>query len=213
MQDQFDELKKLARGIRDELRRFRRRLALRVKVRSRPLRIVLGSSGVPVPGWLLTDMDQLNIVVKKDWERYFQPDSVDAILAEHVLEHLTITEAKRVAELCFTYLRPGGRLRIAVPDGLHPDPDYVEAVKPMGSGEGAEDHKVLYSWKGLEALLDSVGLITHPLEYFDDDGNFVAVEWDPADGMVRRSARFDSRNHDGILRYTSIIFDAVKPQA
>ena len=62
-------------------------------------------------------------------------------------------------------------------------------------------------------LLDSAGFITHPLEYFDGVGNFVAVDWDPADGMVRRSARFNSRNHDGISRYSSIIIDGVKPQA
>ena len=134
-----------ARYIRDALRRFGRRLALRVKTRRRPLKIVIGSSRIPISGWLLTDMDQLNIFVENDWKRYFQPDSIDAILAEHGWEHLTVDEGKRVAQLCFLYLRPGERLRIAVPDGLHPDPEYVEAVKPMESGEGSEDHKVVYS--------------------------------------------------------------------
>jgi len=156
-------------------------------------------------------MDQLNIVVEKDWERYFQRDSVDALLAEHVWEHLTYEEGRTAAQLCFAFLRPGGRLRIAVPDGMHPDPDYIKAVKPMGSGPGSEDHKVLYTWKSLTSVLDSVGFVTRPLEYFDDRGNFIAAEWDPEGGMITRSARFDTRNRDGILHYTSIVFDALKP--
>ena len=33
-------------------------------------------------------------------------------------------------------------IRIAVPDGFHADENYISIVKPGGTGEGAEDHKI-----------------------------------------------------------------------
>jgi len=201
----------VARSVRDGLRRPIRRWALQRKVHKRPLKIVLGSSGLHVRDWILTEMDQLNVVVERDWERYFQRDTVDTVLAEHVWEHLTPVQATAAARNCFAFLRPGGRLRIAVPDGLHPDAEYIDAVKPMGSARGSDTHKVLYTSASLERLLESVGFTTQVLECFDAEGNFVSVDWDPEDGMIRRSARFDSRNRDGELRYTSVIIDAFKP--
>lgn len=41
---------------------------------------------------------------------------VDAFLAEHVWEHLSLEDAHRAARNCHDYLHPGGRLRLAVPD-------------------------------------------------------------------------------------------------
>lgn len=203
----------IVRRVRDCLRRQARRWTLRVQARRKPLKIVLGSSGVDVGDWLLTHFEQLNVVDEDDWKRYFQRDSIDAILAEHVWEHLTADEARTAARHCFSFLRRGGRLRIAVPDGLHPDPAYIDAVKPMGSAEGSEDHKVLYTCDSLKSLFESAGFTTRVLECFDVQGNFNSEEWDPRDGMIRRSARFDLRNRDGRLQYTSIIIDAFKPDA
>jgi predicted SAM-dependent methyltransferase len=163
-------------------------------------------------GWIATDVGQLNILVERDWDRYFRADSIEAILAEHVWEHLTKDEATTAAGLCFRYLKAGGWLRIAVPDGFHPDPAYLATVRPGGSGPGAKDHKVLYNIRSLTALLETSGFQTRALEYFDERGHFHAHDWKPEDGMVRRSARFDHRNRGGELRYTSIIVDAVKPE-
>lgn len=201
------------KNARDALRRWIRRRSLRIKARRRPLKIVLGSSGVDVPDWLLTDIEQLNVTNEKDWERYFERGTVDAILAEHVWEHLTPVEAASAVRHCHSFLRHGGRLRIAVPDGWHPDAEYIDAVKPMGSAPGSEDHKVLYTSDSLKRLLESAGFTTHVLECFDAQGAFVSEDWDPQDGMIRRSARFDCRNRDGRLRYTSIIIDAFKSEA
>lgn len=162
-------------------------------------------------GWLVSDIDQLNILSARDWAHCFNVGSIDAILAEHVWEHLSREQAIEAAELCMRYLRPGGRLRIAVPDGLHPNLEYREAVKPGGSGDGAHDHKVLYTWRSLIAVFNQAGFTTYLLEYFDESSEFHMVPWDPADGIIHRSAKHDGRNKDGELRYTSIILDAVKP--
>ena len=101
-------------------------------------------------------------------------------------------------------------MRIAVPDGLHPDPAYIDQVKPGGSGSGSDDHKVLYTYKTLSKLLESVGFEIRLLEYFDEEGKFHYSEWSPDDGMIRRSSRFDQRNTVVPNAYTSLILDALK---
>lgn len=197
---------------RKHLRHLEKTLRLKLRARtSRPLKIVVGSGDVPLPGWILTDIDQLDILVDRDWRRFFAPNSIHAIVAEHVWEHLTTQDGIAAARLCFRYLRAGGYLRIAVPDGLHPDPLYVDAVRPGGTGDGAKDHKVLYSVHTLQHLLTAAGFETRALEYFDEDGHFHATRWNPEDGMIHRSAHHDVRNTDEGLRYTSIIVDAFKP--
>jgi predicted SAM-dependent methyltransferase len=119
----------------------------------------------------------------------------------------------QAAQTCFTYLRPGGYLRLAVPDGLHPDQTYIDWVKVGGRSPGqlANGHKVLYTYHTLEALFRSVGFETRFYEYFDDHRQFRFTDWDPAKGHIQRSKRFDKRNRDGQLVFTSIVMDAVKP--
>jgi len=175
------------------------------------LRIVIGSSGIYDKGWIGTDIEYLNLLKPHDWKRFFLPNSIDAILAEHVWEHLTTDEGFAAAQQCFTYLKPGGYLRVAVPDGFHPNPNYIQYVKVGGCGAGAHDHKVLYDCTSLTALFEKAGFRVKLLEYFDRDGNFHFVEWDPNDGTIRRSKRFDPRNHGEELNYTSLILDAYKP--
>jgi predicted SAM-dependent methyltransferase len=153
----------------------------------------------------------LNLLSEGDWLRYLKKGSLDAILAEHVWEHLAPEESVIAAKNCFTFLKPGGYLRVAVPDGFHPDADYVESVRPGGSGCGAGDHKVLYTYDRFRDLFSSVGFDVILLEYFDERGKFHCQEWSSGDGFVERSKRFDSRNADGRLSYTSIILDARKP--
>jgi len=50
---------------------------------------------------------------------------LDAILAEHVWEHLTKEEALIAALTCYRYIKNGGYLRVAVPDGPHPNPQTL----------------------------------------------------------------------------------------
>jgi predicted SAM-dependent methyltransferase len=189
----------------------RRQLSQRVAGAGKPLRLIVGAASTRYEGWIPTDEHTLDLLNPADWSHYFQPNSIDAILAEHVWEHLTPVQGRRAAQHCFTYLKPGGYLRLAVPDGYHPDPTYIEHVKVGGSGPAADDHKVLYTYPFLADMLTQVGFRVEPLEYFDADGKFHAVEWNPADGMVQRSARFDARNKHRPLSYTSLAVDARKP--
>jgi predicted SAM-dependent methyltransferase len=190
-------------------RRRRNRLMRLAKVT--PRRIVLGAGHKRLPGWVATDIHELNILEGEDWERYFADNSIDVLLAEHVWEHLTLEQGSAAAALCFRFLQPGGYLRVAVPDGLHPDSDYIEWVRPGGSGPGAEDHKQLFDYKTFSGMFSEAGFDVNLLEYFDGSGAFHCRDWSPEDGMIDRSSRFDHRNRGQDLKYTSLILDAVKP--
>lgn len=132
-------------------------------------------------------------------------------MAEHVWEHLTGEGALQANANCYEFLRPGGRLRIAVLDGFHPDPAYIEYIRPGGPGPGADDHKVFYYYQSLKEQLEKTGFMVHLLEYWDERGHFHFREWTSEDGHIRRSKRYDLRNQDGSLVYNSLIVDAVNP--
>jgi predicted SAM-dependent methyltransferase len=181
--------------------------------RANPLRIVLGASGIHDGGWIPTEIGVLDILNSRHWTRVFAENSIDAILAEHVWEHLTPEQGLVAACNCLRFLKLGGYLRVAVPDGFHPDPSYIDYVRVGGTGAGADDHKVLYTCETFRDLFERAGFEVELLEYFDSAGAFHAVEWDPGAGKIHRSKRFDERNQDGRLNYTSIILDARKPRA
>jgi predicted SAM-dependent methyltransferase len=174
-------------------------------------RIILGAGRDSYPGWGATDRDTLDVTWREDFARYWRPGSREAFLAEHVWEHLTEPQAALANANCFEFLRPGGRLRIAVPDGLHPDPGYRAAVAVGGHGCGADDHKVLYDHGLMREMLERAGYRVALLEYWDENGTFHHADWSSDAGHVRRSRDHDRRNHGGVLRYTSLIVDAFKP--
>jgi predicted SAM-dependent methyltransferase len=211
-------------------RRFGREWLRRQLARAPEKRIVIGAWSRYDPGWIPTQREFLSLTRPTDWSQCLEPASVDALLAEHVWEHITEAEGQAAARLCYLYLRPGGYLRLAVPDGLHPDPRYVELVR-AGDGSGAlaggpdgnaANHKALYSYRSLKAQLEAAGFRVTLYEYFDEEGVFHYREWARAQGTIWRSKRFDPRNRQGplasvypgtidyYLGYSSIVLDAVK---
>lgn len=178
---------------------------------SSTIQLIIGAGGTRQEGWIPTEQSQLDLLRPVTWERFFSKSTVAAMNAEHVWEHLSPHDGVTAAQTCFQFLRPGGRLRCAVPDGFHPDEEYIEYVRPGGTGEGSDDHKVLYTIDTFTAMFKSVGFEVVPLEFFDSNGNFYAIDWNPADGYISRSLRYDDRNRDKAYGYTSIIVDAIKP--
>ncbi len=172
--------------------------------------IVVGASGVFEEGWIPTDVHTLNLLKPKRWLLFLKPGTIDVILAEHVWEHLTTTDGQTAATTCYMFLKKNAHLRIAVPDGFHPSKEYIDYVKPGGTGAGADDHKALYNYKSISTMLQQCGFSVKLLEYFDESGKFHFNPWDRKDGMVHRSSRYDERNSNGELNYTSLIVDAIK---
>lgn len=177
---------------------------------SRARKICIGAGGITNPDWLPTERSSLDVTHRMDFVRYWSPGSRLAFMAEHVWEHLDESERQSANANCFEFLRRKGWLRIAVPDGYFPDPDYVEHVRPGGRGAGADDHKVLFNYKTLIDELAVPGFCVNVLEYWDEFGNFHFHDWSREDGYIRRSSRYDPRNDIGKLIYTSLIVDALK---
>jgi predicted SAM-dependent methyltransferase len=174
-------------------------------------KIIVGASGTSQDGWIALEQDVLDLLRLDHWRTCFRPNAIDAILAEHVWEHLTSEEGALASRLCFRFLKVGGHLRVAVPDGFHPSPDYRELVRPGGIGCGAEDHKVLFTHETLTRMFVDAGFRVRLLEFFDERGAFHGESWSADDGYVSRSLRFDPRNNGGqAANYTSIILDAQK---
>lgn len=179
-----------------------------------PLRIILGAGEQHWPGWIATQREDLDLRRRDDWRAYFGDQRIDALLCEHVWEHLTEPEGRAAARLCYDFLRPGGYLRVAVPDANFPDAAYQRTAQVGGPGPAdhpAADHKIVYDYRHFSAVFADVGFSVELLEWCDELGCFHFTYWDPADGPIYRSLRTDHRNRDGKLGNVSLILDAKKP--
>lgn len=139
------------------------------------------------PDWTNIDILPLGLMLPSH-VRFLQADlraglpmygdgSVDLIRMSHLIEHITLDQAKRLLKDCHRVLKPGGVLRIATPDaGIilkhYPDdmayfdqiqpPEYVKAPtageklsRLLFSGDYA--HRALYDYSMLESFLEQVG--------------------------------------------------------
>ena len=109
---------------------------LRQQLLETPRRIVIGASGVFEPAWTPTDAREFDLLRPETWERFVQPGSIDCLMAEHVWEHLTLEQGRTAALTCHRFLKPGGYLRVAVPDGLFPSAEFQEYIKIGGKAGG-----------------------------------------------------------------------------
>jgi predicted SAM-dependent methyltransferase len=177
------------------------------------MKIIVGAQSTQQIGWTSLQKLDLDIRDERSWARMFQPNSLDAVLAEHVLEHLTYAEAAEAARNCFRYLKPDGYFRIAVPDGFHPEPNYIAWVRPE-TGWNGDDHKFLFNYRNLTDLLSNAGFSVRLLEWFDENGTFHKQRWNYLNGAISRSLNTLWSKFLGIVvnaEYTSLIVDAYKP--
>lgn len=186
---------------------------------AKPFQVIIGAGDQRYEGWIPTDQHQLDLANSKSFKTFLGPRKVDFFLCEHVWEHLDLVESRQAAINCFNVLKPGGRLRIAVPDRLFPDEEYQHNVQVGGPGPAdhpAADHKVVYDLDLLTSVLTPAGFNVTPLEWWDQKGIFHVRSWDPENGIIYRSSVFDHRNThyrtgDGPPGFTSLIVDAVRP--
>lgn len=82
------------------------------------VKLNLGCGEFPIDGWHNLDIIKHPGVIQTNLAHGipFANNSVDAIRSEHFLEHLTLLEGKYVIKESYRCLKPGGVIRIAVPD-------------------------------------------------------------------------------------------------
>lgn len=115
-----------------------RRKARRIAEQGGPLKLHLGSGGQPKHGWVNIDLagDPIDLAWNLANGIPFSDASVDAIFHEHLLEHIPLQAAVEVMDESFRVLKPGGILRVGVPDAGEllksyvGDGERIEAIHP-----------------------------------------------------------------------------------
>lgn len=118
-----------------------------------------------------TEMDGYTTIDRKNGKEAFPLDyadgTVDEIRASHILEHFGFKEVPEVLTDWVRTLKPGGRLRLAVPDFDWIADRYLRSEQPssllfayaMGGQSDADDfHKSAYDVATLRSLMERVGL-------------------------------------------------------
>ena len=178
------------------------------------MKIILGAGKTKVEGWISTQESELNLLNRSDFENRFKENSIEAMLSEHVWEHMTKEEGVIAAKNCYDFLKEGGYIRVAVPDKNFRNEWYQNMVKVGGPGSiehSAYTHKILYDYLTIEEVFKTAGFCVELLEYCDENGDFHYNYWNEEDGKIGRSLRFDTRNSKENLGMVSIIIDAKKP--
>jgi predicted SAM-dependent methyltransferase len=146
--------------------------------RNRPLFLNLGSGprGCEDPHWVNIDgFSDKSVQYLIDFTRPlpFDSSSFDGVFCEHVLEHFSLDEGVRLATEVCRILRPGGCLRMIVPDAelilrrYFDTPDKMIAWRGAGNETAAEivnsyfrqryEHQFMYDWITLDKTLKHAG--------------------------------------------------------
>ncbi len=128
------------------------------------IKLNLGSGTVTVDGYR-------NLDHKLGSEIYplsqYADGSVDEVRASHCLEHFSHTEVENVVKEWVRVLKPGGKLKIAVPDfdwivkayqNGHRDDYRLEHYLFGGQKDGDDFHKAFFNEGKLQKLLEGAGL-------------------------------------------------------
>jgi len=203
-------LRERLRAVRKAVRyRYRRVAMARAVARGRPMKIILGAAETGQEGWRSTNEQWLDITRAEDWAAVFGGRKLlTHVVAEHVFEHLTEEGARRALGHIRAHMLPHGRLRIAVPDGYHPDPVYLRHVGIAGIGDDAADHKQLLNVDSLSRMMREAGFETVQVEGYGADGRLFAQSWSPQDGYIWRSRQNSPQGSwDFVDAATSLIVD------
>jgi predicted SAM-dependent methyltransferase len=118
-----------------------------------PSLVNIGCGSTWHPAWTNLDVRSLSSHVRA-WDVCqglpFDSEQVDACYASHVLEHLTRPQARALLVESFRVLRPGGIIRLAVPDLEAIAREYLDVVARADKGERAA--MAQYEWIALELL-------------------------------------------------------------
>lgn len=166
------------------------------------MKLIVGSAGFQLPGWVSTDKDTLDITSPVDWAKVERQHEITNILCEHVLEHLPIDQVKNALSLMYSSLDYGGVLRVAVPDWNNPDAEYQRIIN-------IPEHVTKFTEVVLRELLEEAGFKVEIYEWFGDNG-FNYRHFFDKEGYVQRSYTNDERNAGGKIFITSVIADAIK---
>jgi len=123
----------------------------RSMIEGRPHLLNFGCGSALHPDWINLDSSAVAPDVVAHDLRHglpFPPDTFDAAYGSHVLEHLEPDAASRLLRECRRILRPGGILRIVVPDLQRIAKLYLDSLERAATGDIEAAFR--YDWMMLE---------------------------------------------------------------
>jgi predicted SAM-dependent methyltransferase len=185
-------------------------------------KLQLGAGPNVLDGWCNTDLSPTHkgVYVIDVTKRFpFDDKTIDYILSEHLIEHLSYKEGLYMLGECYRILKPGGKIRIATPDfetliDLHssekseiqqqyikwhvdsflPGMDYNDCFVINNAFRGW-GHQLIYDENTLRKSIIEAGFTEikryNPGE--SDDENFNGIEW---------------RSRDEIQKHTGLVLEA-----
>ncbi len=182
---------------------------------NKEVKIILGAALTYQKGWFSTNEEWLDITNSMHWQRLFSNRmNLSNVVAEHVFEHLTEREMEKALFLIHKYLKKKGTLRIAVPDGNHPDKYYRKNTGVNGIGPDASDHKQFIKYEFINKVLERYGFSCNLIEGFLFDGKLIQNKINNDLGYINRSRSNKKSIYQKDLYFkdanTSLIIDAIK---
>ena len=116
-----------------------RRKAKKVAATDSNLKLHLGCGTFRLTNWINIDLVGLPVDLAWDIRRKlpFADNSVSAVFHEHVMEHISGIEGYHFVKECFRVLKPGGILRIVMPDASRYLQSYFDP-----------EHRFIREWRG-----------------------------------------------------------------
>jgi len=157
-------------------------------------RMNVGCGKYPLPGWINADIAGKSDVVfdiRRRWP--FDDNQLDLVRLEHVLEHVEYSsQADHVLTECFRVLRPGGSIRVGVPNTEQairayfegPESEYFRIARERWHPQSVQlpiehinfhfrdrfgEHLFAYDVPALEAALARAGFVNICPAGFDAD--------------------------------------------
>jgi hypothetical protein len=138
---------------------------------SESIRLNLGAGPNELPGYFNIDKSyETNTFQRGSCEVYplaqFLDESVDEIRASHILEHFSHRQTADVLREWVRVLKPGGVLKVAVPNfewitNRYRDGDEINVQGYLMGGhvDKNDHHGAIFDREGLEAAFESLGLV------------------------------------------------------
>lgn len=134
------------------------------------MKLHLGCGSVIIPDYINIDINYIPGVDDIADIRYLHPrkypaNSADVIYASHVLEHINKWDYEAVLKRWYKILKPGGILRLALPDFEQLVQVYIETKDlkliygPLYGGQDSPGNTHYWCWdfQQLKSVLESVG--------------------------------------------------------
>ncbi len=194
-------LSTLARGVVDGVDRFKWSLHRPPLPQGSELRLHLGCGDVDAPGFVNIDgrpMRHVHLVQPLDRLDRFADNSAALVYASHCLEHFPHAELPRVLKEWCRVLRPGGVVRVAVPDFDAIIAMYQDLGRDIGPTQlalmGGQDYPFNFHY----TILNETSLT----QLLKDAGCSIVRRWQPGTSAETslpdwsgRSARYGGRDY------------------